>query len=206
MAPTKRNLSYERHVCVCCWLDEQCVTLRCWRVCLHDMGWWCVIFCFRASPTAVVANRTGGCLQSSLAGEVSKFPPLARARLCPLAPPSGFDWIRVCERHRGRFLLDYLYPSGVRRVWQGGTNIFCSQGPCAKSRYSEIRSHQEELNNKNGEAAKLICVVLGLDIFHRMNARTVSKFSPSHNQSIVISQVHFWMWTSPSSGYTASGL
>lgn len=118
-----------------------------------------------------MANRTGGCLQSSLAGEVSKFPPLARARLCPLAPPSGFDWIRVCERHRGRFLLDYLYPSGVRRVWQGGTNIFCVQGPCAKSRYSEIRSHQEELNNKNGEAAKLVCVVLGLDIFHRMNAR-----------------------------------
>lgn len=133
MAPTKRNLSYERHVCVCCWLDEQCVTLRCWRVCLHDVGWWCVIFCFRASPTAVVANRTGGfCLQSSLAGEVSKFPPLARARLCPLAPPSGFDWIRVCERHRGRFLLDYLYPSGVRRVWQGGTNIFCVQGAVRK--------------------------------------------------------------------------
>lgn len=65
------------------------------------------------------------------------------------------------------------------------------RGPCAKSRYSEIRSHQEELNNKNGEAAKLTCVVVGLDIFHRMNARSVSTFSPSHNQSIVISHVHF---------------
>lgn len=167
----------KRHVCACCWHDEQCVALRAltclftWRGLVMPLfslselrplrSWW-------QSEVAAVCR-------SPQPGEVSKSPPLASAGLWPLAPPAGFDWIGVCEQHRGRCLFRLsISILELGRFAKLGQIYFARRGCRDAQRCNRIKRSVSYRCNKFAQAAKRTCGILVWDISQWITGRTVS--------------------------------